>query len=234
MKMSEGIVYHNDVIQNTDEWLLMRKGIVTASEVSNLLTPTLKLATGAKVNAYACEIAAQIMDNHLEENYESYDMMRGHIQEEYARNYYSQYYALVTECGFVTNDSFGFVIGCSPDGLVGDDGGIEIKSRKSKFQVQTILANEVPAEYMLQIQTTLLVTGRKWWDFVQYSNGMPLFVKRVFPDIEIHDKIIEAVREFYGLVDKVLAMYKTESAAYADTEWVEICLDEITPSDEVE
>lgn len=227
-----GIKYHYDIIQGTDEWLKVRLGIVTASEIGMLLTPTLKEASGAKVKAYACEIAAQLMDDHIEDSFQSYDMMRGHIQEGTARDIYSTGYAPVSECGFITNDSFGFTIGCSPDGLVADDGGIEIKSRKGKFQVGVILADEMPAEHMLQVQAFMLVSGRKWCDFVQYSNGMPLFVKRVLPDLSIHEKIVSAVGKFYQLVDELMKNYAEKSKAFIETEYVEICMDEITGSEE--
>jgi predicted phage-related endonuclease len=92
----------------------------------------------------------------------------------------------------VTNDDHGFVIGYSPDGLVDDDGLIECKSRRQKFQVETILADRVPEEYMLQIQTGLLVTGREWLDFVSYCAGLPMFIKRVFPDARYQEAIIAA------------------------------------------
>ena len=96
----------------------------------------------------------------------------------------------------MTNDDHGVVIGYSPDGLVGDDGLIECKSRRQKFQIETILADEVPAEYLLQCQTGLLVTGRKWLDFISYCGGLPMFVKRVWPCPEIHRAILDAASAF--------------------------------------
>ena len=84
----------------------------------------------------------------------------------------------------------------SPDGLVGDDGLIECKSRRQKYQIETILADEVPAEYLLQCQTGLLVTGRKWLDFISYCGGLPMFVKRVWPCPEIHRAILDAALAF--------------------------------------
>jgi len=123
-------------------------------------------------------------------------MLRGQWDEVEARIKYREHFAPVQECGFVTNDDHGFVIGYSPDGLVRDDGLIECKSRRQKFQVETIVNNAVPAEYMLQLQTGLLVTGREWIDFVSYCGGMPMFVRRVFPDLAIQDAILTAARSF--------------------------------------
>jgi hypothetical protein len=111
-------------------------------------------------------LLGQRITGYTEPRYISDDMLRGHDDEIEARIRYAEHFAPVTECGFVTNDDHGFVIGYSPDGLVDDDGLIECKSRRQKFQVETILADKVPEEYMLQIQTGLLVTGRKWLDFV--------------------------------------------------------------------
>ena len=174
--------YIFELQQGSDEWLQARCGVVTASVVKQLLTPQGKVAKNATSRSLVYEIAAQRLTGHVEESYISYDMERGKIQEEFARDAYSEVYAPVQECGFITLEDEGIKIGASPDGLVGEDGGIEIKSRLAKFQVSTITNGGVPSEYMCQIQTTLLVSGREWWDFVQYSNGMPLYVERVYPD----------------------------------------------------
>jgi predicted phage-related endonuclease len=111
--------------------------------------------------------------------------------------------------------------------LVGEDGGIEIKSRVAKFQVLTIVADEVPAEYINQIQTFLIVSGRSWCDFVQYSNGMPLFVKRVTPDAERQELIIGAIQAFESEVESVRADYKLKSAAFIQTDRVEFMADDV-------
>jgi len=93
-------------------------------------------------------------------------------------------------------------VGFSPDGLIGDDGLIEIKSRIQKFQIETIVNNEIPAQYMPQVQFGFYVTQRKWCDFIQYSNGLPLFVKRVLPDDAWQLKIESAIEEIeYKILD---------------------------------
>jgi predicted phage-related endonuclease len=96
----------------------------------------------------------------------------------------------------MVRDDWGFKIGYSPDGLVGDDGLIEIKSRRQKKHLQTILADEVPAENVAQLQCALLVSGREWVDYVSYCGGMPLYVKRVTPEQRWHDALLEAVEAF--------------------------------------
>ena len=227
------IKYHKKMQQSSDEWLKARLGIVTASNMHILVTPTGKVANNEKMRAYAYEIASQRETKRLEDHFESYDMIRGHIQEDIARQIYHDNYEEVEECGFITNDNMGFTIGASPDGLVGEDGGIEIKSRLAKFQVKTIVLGEVPKEYLPQIQATMFVSGREWWDFVQYSNGLPLYVSRVFPDIALHAIYATALVAFEVEVQWVQAQYKKNSSSLVKTEWVELNADdEITGSGE--
>lgn len=190
------IRYHFDIEQGSEEWHAMRCGILTASEMKFIVTPTLKPASNDKERAHLFELLGQRITQHTEPRYISDDMLRGHEDEIEARIRYAENFAPVTECGFVTNDDHGFVIGYSPDGLVDYDGLIECKSRRQKYQVETILADRVPEEYMLQIQTGLLVTGREWLDFVSYCAGLPMFIKRVFPDARYQEAIIAAAIGF--------------------------------------
>jgi len=214
-----------DIDQNTDEWLMLRCGVVTASVVKQLLTPTLKIAKNQSVVSMAYDFAAQRELMHVEKTPQTYHMMRGHLEEELARDVYSDNYAEVTKCGFVRNDTHGFILGYSPDGLVGDDGLIEIKSRIQKYQLQTIINGEVPDEYILQLQTGLLVTEREWIDFISYSNGMPLFVKRVYPDSEMQSIIIEAVEAFYDRVEVLQEEYRKNSSKLIPCERVPLDFD---------
>jgi hypothetical protein len=190
------IRYHFDIEQGSEEWHALRCGILTASEMKFIVTPTLKPASNDKERAHLFELLGQRITQHTEPRYISDDMLRGHEDEIEARIRYAENFAPVTECGFVTNDDHGFVIGYSPDGLVDYDGLIECKSRRQKYQVETILADKVPEEYMLQIQTGLLVTRRKWLDFVSYCAGLPMYVKRVFPDARYQEAIIAAAIGF--------------------------------------
>lgn len=221
------IEYHWDILQGSDEWHKLRLGVVTASNINILVTPKGKPAKNEKMRNYAYEIAAQRELQFIEESYQSFDMVRGHLQEGIARDIYSDNYADVQECGFITLERAGIIIGCSPDGLVGDDGGIEIKSRLSKFQISTILKDEVPSEYMNQIQTFLMVSGRQWCDFVQYSNGMPLYVKRVKNDHERQDIIVDAIIEFEAEVEKIREEYREKSKKLVKAERVDFMADDV-------
>ena len=231
--MSEAKYYY-DIGQNSDEWLQARLGIVTASEVNNLVTPKGKVCTGAKVKAYACHKASERITKRIEEHFMSFDMQRGHIQEEIARDIYNDSFEAVTKCGFITNEIAGVTFGASPDGLIGDDGGLEIKSRVAKFQIETVIADEVPDIYINQIQATLLLTDRPWWDFTQYSNGLPLYVKRVLPDPVRQATILSAIVEFEKMVLEIVEKFEAGSKTLVPTEYVDISFndDEINESGE--
>ena len=194
--MNPNAIIHEDLEQGTPEWLAARRGLMTASEMNLVLTPTLKPSNNDKTRAHVWELLAQRLTRYVEPSYIGDAMLRGWRDEILARDLYSQHYGPVTEAGFITNDQWGFTLGYSPDGLVGDDGLIECKSRAQKFQIQTIAEDEVPAEFMLQLQTGLLVTGRAWVDFISYSGGLPMFVKRVLPDLEIMAAIVDAAWAF--------------------------------------
>lgn len=201
------IEYHTDVEQGSDAWLQLRCGILTASEIRNIMTATGKIANNDKTRAHIWEIAAQRITRYVEPHYIGDDMLRGKVDEILARDLYSQAYAEVDEVGFVTSDALGFTIGYSPDGLVGMDGLIECKSRRQRFQFETLATREVPEEYMLQIQTGLLVSGREWLDFVSYSGGMKMFTKRVYPDPIMQDAIVKAATAFEASVRNKIEDY---------------------------
>lgn len=147
------------------------------------------------------------------------DMLRGVIDEPIAREVYARHYGDVREVGLIVRDDWGFSIGYSPDGLlVGDDGLIEIKSRRARIQLATVLADEVPAENMAQIQCGLLVSGRAWCDYVSYCGGMPLWRKRVYPDPAWQGAIIGAVRIFEDTAAEMVATYNERTAGLPATE----------------
>jgi predicted phage-related endonuclease len=202
-----GPVFHPDMIQGSDEWLAARCGLLTASEMKLILTPTLNIASNDKERAHLYELLAQRITGYVEPHYVSDDMLRGHADEIDARQLYADTYAPVAEVGFITNDKWGFAIGYSPDGLVGDDGQIEIKSRRQKFQAQTIIEHTVPVEYLIQLQTGLLVSERQWVDFVSYCGGMPMVVIRVYPDPDAQEAIINAARLFETQMAEKMARY---------------------------
>lgn len=166
-------------------------------------------------------LAAERITGYVEPTPTSRDMERGNLDEPYAREVYSERYAPVTELGFMVGEFDGCRIGYSPDGLVGDDGLIEIKSRKQKIQLKAFLNDEVPLENMAQIQTGLLVSGREWLDYVSYNGGMPPYVKRVYPDRKWHDAIIAAVETAEEAITEMIDTYLKRTAGNPPTERID-------------
>lgn len=201
---------YNELIQGSPEWQQARCGLLTASEMKLIITAAkLKPADNDKSRAHIYEILAQQITGYTEPSYISDDMLRGQSDEIDAREIYADAYGDVQEVGFITNSQWGFTLGYSPDGLVGDDGLIEIKSRRQKYQVETILSQRVPDEYMLQIQTGLLISQRKWCDFITYCGGMPMYTVRVEPDAVIQEAILAAATAFYAKVDELRTQYES-------------------------
>jgi hypothetical protein len=195
----------HQVAQGSDEWRALRCGMLTASEMKLIMTPKLKPADNDKSRSHLYELLAQRITGHVEPSYISDDMLRGQGDEVRARALYAEKYAPVEEVGFVTREiALGVTIGCSPDGLVGDDGMIECKSRRAKYQVQTALelwqGMGIPEEYRLQVQTALLVTDRKWCDFISYSGGLPMIVERVHVDSAMREAIVRAAENLESLI----------------------------------
>jgi predicted phage-related endonuclease len=170
--------YHWDITQGTPEWDAIRRGVITASAMKVLVTPTGKPANNDTSRAYLAQLLAERITGTSDSSYCSYDMLRGHMLEPCARDLYAKHYLPVNECGFIQRHYEDFTIGFSPDGVVGDDGLLEIKSRLAKHHVKNILDGGVPSEFEIQIQTGLLVTGRSWLDFASYTPGLPLYICR--------------------------------------------------------
>lgn len=211
--------YYPELTQGSDEWHAARCGLLTASEMKLIITPTLKVAANDKERAHLYELLAQRITGYVEPQYVGDDMLRGHDDEIEARLLYARNIAPVQETGFITNDRFGFTLGYSPDGLVGEPGQIEAKSRRQKYQVQTVIENvlgqTVPAEYLIHTQAGLLVSEREWCDFISYSGGLPMVVVRAYPDPVVQEALLSAASEFEARLAKRLAEYHDALASTA-------------------
>jgi len=194
------VTYHDQVAQGSDEWMALRCGLLTASEMHLIVTPTLKAASNDKERSHMYELLAQRITKHVEPSYISDSMLRGTEDEVEARLEYAHHYEPVTACGFVTNDKWGFTIGYSPDGLVGDKGQFEAKSRSQKYQIRTLVeyvnVKKIDPDYVIQAQTGLLVSEREWCDLSSYCGGLPMATVRVYPDKEIQTAILTAAQAF--------------------------------------
>lgn len=206
------IKYHEEVTQGSEEWAAMRCGLLTASEMKLIVTPTLKPASNDKERAHLYELLAQRITGYVEPRYISDDMLRGMEDEVEARLQYAKHYAEVSEVGFITNDKWGFTLGYSPDGLVSDDGLIECKSRGQKHQIRTIVdyvsADTIDPDFMIQVQTGLLVSERKWCDLVSYCGGLPMATVRVTPDEKMQAAILAAATAFEERIQAAQQKYE--------------------------
>ena len=204
--------------QGSEEWDDARRGIVTASVVGQLLTSSASIASNDISRSLTLKLTAERITGYTEPTYVSTDMARGTYDEPIARDHYSEHIAPVTQVGFMVRDEFGFKLGYSPDGLVGDDGLIEVKSRRQKKHLETILTDKVPAENMAQIQCGLLVSRRKWCDYVSWCGGMPMWTIRVTPNRHWQEAILEAVAAFEETATTMITRYENVTRGLPETE----------------
>lgn len=169
--------------QRSPEWFAARKGVPTASQFDRILTP----ATGKPSSSqrdYICELIADSLSHAAagpKDEYISPAMRNGIITEPEARNWYEMECGLdCRRVGFCVTDCGRF--GMSPDALVGEDGGLELKCPTGKVHASYLLGGVLPNEHKVQVHGELLVSGRRWWDFVSYHPGMEPFRIRVTPD----------------------------------------------------
>ena len=193
----------------------------TRSDAAALLPPIVKPASTDTSRALTLNLAAERITGWTEHVWVSAAMERGNLDEPLARDLYSVTYDVVREVGFMVRDDWGFSIGYSPDGLVGETGSIEIKSRDPKKHLATILADEVPAENMAQIQCGLLVSGRSWCDYLSYCGGMPMWRKRVHPDPMWFAAIIAAATNFEAAVADITNTYAEAVVGLPATERID-------------
>lgn len=194
-----------DIEQNTDEWLQMRVGKVTSSGVGKIMANYGK-AFGPPAKEYAVKIALeQLTGKAVGQHYTNAHMERGHEQEPIARALYEErYFCEVNNGGFFDNQ----ITGDSPDGLVYEDGVLEIKSVIGHVQFATIKRGSFDPKYKWQLVFHLRETGRDWVDYASYSSDFPdgdrLYVHRSTRDDfkEEFEMVNNRLIEFYKLVEE--------------------------------
>lgn len=197
-------VFH-DVEQNTDPWFDLRGGRLTSSKLGVIMANYGK-AFGEPAKKYAVTIAVeQITGQAISSTYTNAHMERGHIQEPLARMAYEEStFCEVTNGGFF---DLGFV-GCSPDGLVDDDGVIEIKSVIDNVHYANVFRANVDPAYKWQCIGNLKFTKRSWLDFISYCDTYPtgrkIFTYRLHAECykKEFNMISSRIREFYDLVEE--------------------------------
>jgi hypothetical protein len=179
----------------------------------------LEVARGDEATGLIAQLVAERITGYTDPTYVGDDMLRGIEDEPWAREKYAEFYQrTVTEIGFLLRKEDTWQLGYSPDGLVGDDGLIEVKAPRAKTHLRTILAGEVPDHYMAQCQAGLLVSGRDWLDFISFSGGMPMWHKRLYPDPAWHEAIIAAVKQFEAAAAEMTADYLAKTDGLPATE----------------
>ncbi len=191
--------------QGSPEWLAARLGKVTASEIDALVSPELAIRKGKGPQTYLYrKIAEKVLGTPVD-TASSWAMDQGAVVELEAIPWYSfAHNVQVDRVGFCESDDGR--IGFSPDGLIGEDGGVEIKSPQPARAVEYLLEGEVPAEYRLQVQFSLYVSRRKWWKFVSYSRQLPALVVHVEPHQETFNTFDKAMKQFFELFDAKMAI----------------------------
>jgi putative phage-type endonuclease len=211
------------MMQGTAEWTQARVGKVTASRITDMMATTKTGGWGAGRKNYAAELVAERLTGEPAPRYTNGTMAYALEIEPEARTAYSRRaWVDVAEVGFVPHPTIADA-GASPDGLVGDDGLVEIKCPNTATHIETLLrGDKIDSDYVLQMQFQMACTGRQWCDFVSYDKRLPpgrmrLFIVRVYRDPKMIADIEAAVRVFSAEVDATVAAltdrYAVEVAA---------------------
>jgi predicted phage-related endonuclease len=164
--------------QNSPEWYAARTGVVTASSFSEVLTKGKGKEPSKTRQTYMYKLAGERIRGESTDSFSNIYTDRGHEFEGVAKELYTEQTGNeIADCGFILD-----IYGYSPDGLIGEDGLIEVKTKSAHIQIGVLLSGEIPKEHMAQIQGGLMVSGRKWCDFISYCQGLPIFIKRVERD----------------------------------------------------
>jgi len=195
-----------DVEQNSPEWMQARCGIVTASTFAKVLSQGKDGGASVGRRDLMLKLAGEILTGEpAPEGYRNTDMDRGHEQEPEARALYALRYDAPERVGFIRNGRKG----ASPDSLVGNNGGLEIKCAIPSVQIDRLLKGRVPPEHVAQVQGTLWVSEREWWDFMSYCPGLPPLVVRAHRDEAYIAQLAKAVDAFNDELDAVVNSIRT-------------------------
>lgn len=198
--------------QGTPEWHQARVGIPTASEFQTLLMKGKKGGESLTRKTYMRKLAGEIITGEPMWSFNNEHMERGKQWEGEARDLYAFLHdAEPQQVGFIRNGRKG----ASPDSLIGDKGGLEIKTRLAHLQIELLEDGEVPAEHIAQIQGCLWIAEREWWDFVSYSPRLPLFVRRVQRDDAFISQISQAVDQFNSELDELVERIRKQDSREA-------------------
>lgn len=198
------MIVHN-IPQGSKEWINLRAGRFTATDAVALH------AMGKGLETAALEKAVWWITGEPPESIETPAIVWGKEMEPFAAEEYAKgTWQEVKEVGFCEMDEYA---GCSPDRLVGDDGLIEIKCKQPKNHLQTVLSGKIDSAHYGQMQFQMLITGRKWCDYVCFCPFFKkkLFVKRVYPDKEYQDALLEGLKKGKKLIQEYIKRYEEQT-----------------------
>ena len=188
-----------DCEQGSDEWIAARLGVPSGSMFGKIITTQGKWSTQA--DAYINQLVAEKLTGEQTYVYQNEHMARGTELEPEARTMYEFIKEVeVNEVGFCLHDTLD--AGCSPDGLIAEDGGLEIKCPAPATHVEYLKAGVLPSKYKQQVMGCLWITGREWWDFVSYHPTMKTLIVRVERDEEYITALEECVTKAVDLINE--------------------------------
>ena len=199
--------------QRSDEWFAARCGKATGSRIADIVAKTKSGYSASRAN-YMAQLVVERMTGKVAESFSNAAMDWGTEQEPYARAAYEAHSGvLVDEVGMVDHPTVA-MSGASPDGLVGEDGLVEIKCPTTATHIETLMEKAAPKKYIDQMQWQMACTGRKWCDFVSFDPRMPqglqLFVKRVERDdeyiAELESEVAAFLQEVSDKVEKLKSL----------------------------
>lgn len=203
---------HVECIQGSAAWLDARRGRITASGIANVLAVLKRGGESAERRNYRISLIAERLSGRSEDHYVSPEMAWGSEFESFARAAYEvEIGVMVDTAGFILHPHFDFA-GASPDGLIGDDGGLEIKCPKTTTHIRWLLAGKVPEEHQAQMFWNMRCCERQWWDFQSYDprlpDGLKTFVVRLERDEQRLAEIEEEVVRFNNEVEQTVAFLR--------------------------
>lgn len=201
-----------DVEQGSAEWAQLRLGRVTASRIADVVART-KSGYGASRGNYMAQLIAERLTGQAQESYINAAMQHGLDTEAEARAAYEFRRNLdVTQVGFVGHPTIDMA-GCSPDGLVGEHGLVEVKCPNTGTHLDTLIGQTIPDKYQKQALWQMACTGRQWVDFVSYDPRLPeamrLWVSRIERDRAAIAELEQAVRDFLAELDDKLTRLRS-------------------------
>lgn len=213
--MSDEIIHiYNDFEQNTALWDHVRLGIPTASEFAMVMRQGKVTAANITRRRYLDRIADELITGLPTETYRNAFMARGHAQQQEALEAYCHARVAddvrVEKVAFIRNSKL--LCGCSPDALIGDDGGVEVKTLIGHEMVNLRLHPDIPLKHLPQLYGNMLVTGRKHWDICIYSRGHPPFIRRLVEDADYLRQLRLGIKQFNIEVDAIILELEGKTA----------------------